>query len=45
MPFSYAYAAIYMATHDPATYAYPKPVLSVLFVLLTAAQVMCVLLV
>ncbi|GAA5844234.1 hypothetical protein JCM9279_001731 [Rhodotorula babjevae] len=39
VPFSYAYAAIYMATHDPATYAYPKPVLSVLFVLLTAAQV------
>ncbi|BGP43515.1 C-24(28) sterol reductase [Rhodotorula kratochvilovae] len=38
VPFSYAYAAIYMATHDPKTYAYPKPVLSVLFVLITAAQ-------
>lgn len=38
VPFSYAYAAIYMATHDPATYTYSKPVLVFLFVAITLAQ-------
>ncbi|GJN94350.1 hypothetical protein Rhopal_007424-T1 [Rhodotorula paludigena] len=38
VPFSYAYAAIYMATHDPAEYTYPTPVLVFLFALLTLAQ-------
>lgn len=42
VPFSYAYAAIYMATHDPATYSYSKPTLIFLFVILTLAQAMCV---
>lgn len=38
VPFSYAYAAIYMATHDPATYEYSKPVLAFLFITITLAQ-------
>lgn len=37
VPFSYAYPAIYMATHDPATYRYPTWFISSLFVVLTAA--------
>lgn len=40
VPFSYAYAAIYMATHDPATYTYSKPVLAFLFITITFAQAM-----
>lgn len=40
VPFSYAYAAIYMATHDPATYTYSKPVLAFLFITITLAQAM-----
>jgi len=38
VPFSYAYPAIYMATHDPATYRYPLPVTVALFVVLTVAH-------
>lgn len=37
MPFSYAYPAIYMATHDPATYRYPTWFIASLFVILTVA--------
>lgn len=37
VPFSYAYPAIYMATHDPATYRYPTWFISSLFVILTCA--------
>ncbi|GAA5942691.1 hypothetical protein JCM10213_005944 [Rhodosporidiobolus nylandii] len=40
VPFSYAYPAIYMATHDPATYAWSKPVIVILFVVVTFAQAM-----
>lgn len=42
VPFSYAYPALYMATHDPATYRYPTWFIASLFVLLTAAYVVCV---
>lgn len=37
VPFSYAYPAIYMATHDPATYRYPTWFISLLFITLTVA--------
>lgn len=37
VPFSYAYPAIYMATHDPATYRYPTWFIASLFVILTVA--------
>ncbi|GAA6013064.1 hypothetical protein JCM10207_006157 [Rhodosporidiobolus poonsookiae] len=40
VPFSYCYPAIYMAKHDPATYAWSKPTIIALFVIITLAQVM-----
>lgn len=42
VPFSYAYPAIYMATHDPATYRYPLWVNIILFVVLTIAHALSV---
>lgn len=39
VPFSYAYPAIYMATHDPAQYQYPTWFMTFLFVLVTSAYV------
>jgi hypothetical protein len=38
VPFSYAYGAIYMATHDPATYRYPTWFMAMLFVILTVSH-------
>ncbi|ORY88724.1 ergosterol biosynthesis ERG4/ERG24 [Leucosporidium creatinivorum] len=38
VPFSYSFGAIYMATHDPATYRYPTWVYPVLFVVLTVSH-------
>ncbi|GAA5982914.1 hypothetical protein JCM11641_002625 [Rhodosporidiobolus odoratus] len=38
VPFSYCYPAIYMATHDPATYAWSKPTLVILFTVVTLGQ-------
>ncbi|KAM0788194.1 hypothetical protein ACM66B_001353 [Microbotryomycetes sp. NB124-2] len=38
VPFSYAFGAIYMATHDPATYRYPTPVYVFLFLFLTTSH-------
>ncbi|GAA5820820.1 hypothetical protein JCM11251_001829 [Rhodosporidiobolus azoricus] len=40
VPFSYAYPAIFMATHDPKTYAWSKPVLVTFFIVITLAQCM-----
>ncbi|GAA5871723.1 hypothetical protein JCM8547_008124 [Rhodosporidiobolus lusitaniae] len=38
VPFSYCYPALWMATHDPATYEWSTPVLVGMFVVVTAAQ-------
>ncbi|SCV74071.1 BQ2448_6503 [Microbotryum intermedium] len=38
VPFSYAYSAIYMATHDPKTYSYPTWFVVQLFILLTVSH-------
>ncbi|KAK4058328.1 C-24(28) sterol reductase [Microbotryomycetes sp. JL221] len=38
VPFSYAFGAVYMATHDPATYRYSKSVYVFLFVFLTVSH-------
>ncbi|KAK4050112.1 C-24(28) sterol reductase [Microbotryomycetes sp. JL201] len=38
VPFSYAFGAVYMATHDPATYRYPTAVYVFLFVFLTVSH-------
>lgn len=40
VPFSYGFGAIYMATHDPATYRYPTWLYVFLFVFLTTSHVL-----
>lgn len=42
VPFSYGFGAVYMATHDPATYRYPTWVYVFLFVFLTTSHILCV---